>query len=90
MATLYKVDGSVLEVHPRNGTEFTLEELQGFVGGYIEIVPLRDGTHLICNEEGKLNGLPLNDEASAVWVKSYGFTDLIVGDALVCSESELG
>ena len=38
----------------------TLEAEQKAVGGYIEVVPLGDGKLLICNEEGKLNGMPGN------------------------------
>ena len=38
-----------------------LESLQKEVGGYIEAVyPFEDPVALICNEEGKLEGLPLN------------------------------
>ena len=37
--------------------ENTLEAEQKAVGGYIEVVPLGDGKLLICNEEGKLNGM---------------------------------
>nr|MBQ4454388.1 DUF3846 domain-containing protein [Clostridia bacterium] len=48
--------------HPRPveiGTE--LEDLQGAVGGYIEVVyPFDEPVGLVMNEEGKLDGLPLN------------------------------
>ena len=39
-----------------------LSRLQGIVGGYIEVVPFtrEDKVCIICNEEGKINGLPLN------------------------------
>ena len=38
-----------------------LESLQAEVDGYIEaIYPYEDSVAVICNEEGKLNGLPLN------------------------------
>lgn len=33
---LYTTDGGRRKVTPSNGTDFSLEELQGFVGGYIE------------------------------------------------------
>lgn len=36
----------------------TLEALQQAVGGYIEVVPLTEQLCVICNEEGKLLGLP--------------------------------
>ena len=38
-----------------------LDCLQKIVGGYIQVVyPFSDPVGIICNEEGKLNGLPLN------------------------------
>ena len=40
---------------------FSLESLQQQVGGYIQAVyPFKEPVALICNEEGKLEGLPLN------------------------------
>lgn len=40
----------------------TLQELQKAVGGSIEVVPaeLGDDALVICNEEGKIMGLPYN------------------------------
>ena len=38
----------------------TLENLQKTVGGYIETVTLDSDLVIICNEEGKLRGLPYN------------------------------
>ena len=41
--------------------EDTLEAMQETVGGYIEeYMPFDDEVAIICNEEGKMNGLPLN------------------------------
>lgn len=40
--------------------ENTLEAEQKAVGGYIEVLPLDNGKLLICNEEGKLNGMQGN------------------------------
>lgn len=37
-----------------------LEEMQEIVGGYIETLPLEEGIDIVCNEEGKINGLELN------------------------------
>ena len=37
-----------------------LADLQKAVGGYIEIVSNGDGTLIVCNEEGKLNGMEGN------------------------------
>ena len=37
-----------------------LEEMQKIVGGYIEVFPLADDVAIVCNEEGKINGLKPN------------------------------
>ena len=45
----------------REGTvEDKLESLQNLVGGNIEFFDLDDEISIICNEEGKINGLELN------------------------------
>ena len=64
-------------------TTNTLAYLQQTVGGYIEAVyPFDDPVAIICNEEGKINGLELNralrDEAGRVYDILAG-TFLIVG-----------
>lgn len=57
---------SVLLVEPGKKPEMIeienkLEEMQKAVGGYIEIADFfGDGAIIICNEEGKLKGLPFN------------------------------
>lgn len=40
--------------------ENELSALQEAVGGYIQVVPVTDKVCVICNEEGKLLGLPHN------------------------------
>ena len=52
----------VLKVAPGKAPEAVaipnnLEAMQQMVGGYIEVIPLED-VCLVCNEEGKLMGLP--------------------------------
>lgn len=85
---LYTTDLSVIEVIPKNGRYFTLEELQGYVGGRIEIIPLEkeglDNCLLVVHEEGKLIDLPFNIFASMEWIKYYGNTDFVLGDAIIC------
>lgn len=96
MAKIIYASGLVKEVKPANGKWFTLEEKQRIVGGYIEIIPTREGNWLVINEEGKLNHLPVNKEATLLYaygivVKEDGFalTDVVVGDVLYCTEKEL-
>lgn len=63
-----------------------LESLQKIVGGTIQAVyPFEDEAALICNDEGKLLGLPLNrplcDEDGMIY-------DIIVGTFLVVGLTE--
>lgn len=48
-----------------------MKELQDFVGGLVQIVPLPSGNDLICNDEGRLSGLPINEQASVLWRTEY-------------------
>lgn len=57
--------------------EDTLEAMQEIVGGYIEeYMPFEDEVAIVCNEEGKVNGLPLN---RAVYGKDKEILDIIAG-----------
>ena len=82
-AEWYKADGTILEVVPANSHDFVLDELQGFVGGYIEIIQLNESQIMVLNEEGKLKRLPMNENATLLALHA-GFYDTIVGDVLVC------
>lgn len=59
-----------------------LKELQEAVGGWIQAVDLSDTLTMWLNEEGKLNGLPLNTQATDLWEEVYGKTDFIVGNVI--------
>lgn len=59
----------------------TLEAMQTIVGGYIEAVyPFTDEVALVCNEEGKIAGLPLNRELKDSDGKIY---DIVAGTFFV-------
>lgn len=49
------------------GHPFTLDELQGLVEGYIEILEMANGNLFIFNEEGKIKDMPINKEATNLW-----------------------
>lgn len=62
--------------------ENTLKALQEAVGGRIEAAyPFDDPVALVCNEEGKLDGLPLN---RAIYDEDGQMVDIIAGDFTVC------
>ena len=84
-AILIKSDGEAKGVVPANGGDFTLEELQGFVGGLIEIVTLSNNVIMVVNEEGK-GVLPPNPTATIIAKTQNAIFpfDYIAGDALMC------
>lgn len=61
--------------------ENSLEAKQRFVDGHIQVIGLTDEIDLVLNDEGKLNGLPLN----RVWLgKDGNILDILVGNILAC------
>jgi len=67
-----------------------LKDMQAIVGGWIEMVPLTlnlAGTQhevsLFCNEEGKLQGLPLNRRATQMAGKNLRPGDYLAGDVFL-------
>ncbi len=70
--------------YPPAGPHYTLEELQRAVGGYIEIINF-DGGLMVLHEEGKIEGLPRNEEATrrAHQATAIFPDDYIAGDVLI-------
>jgi hypothetical protein len=59
-----------------------LASYQKFVGGYIEAVyPFDDPVCIVCNEEGKINGLQLN---RAIYTPDGEMHDIIAGSCFIC------
>jgi hypothetical protein len=77
------------------GAPPTLELLQKEVGGSIETVPNFDTFEgkpavAFCNEEGKIDGLPLNGPATKIWAEALDlkvgnvpWSDVLVGDVII-------
>ena len=83
-------EGDIKEVSPTNGKSFSYNELRAFVDGMVEIVPLPSGRELVCNEEGKLDGLEINQKATKIWKQEYPIEKypnnndaLVVGNVLI-------
>ena len=81
MALFIRSDGYKCHIEPNNGTDFSLEELQGYVGGYIQIVAVDNLRVMVVDEEGLL--LPINQTASNM------IGQRIVGDVVVCLSKEI-
>lgn len=71
-----------------------LGHLRRIVGGHMEVVPLWDRFRweevdrrcvVFCNEEGKLDGLGVNERATAMWYACMGgpANDYLVGNIAV-------
>ena len=58
-----------------------LEKMQSLVGGNIQYLPMGDAAAIICNEEGKIKGLPLN---RALYDSNGRLFDIVAGDFFIC------
>lgn len=76
------------EIKPMNGSDYSLQELQHYVGGYIETIRLGMGKLLIVDEEGKIkNKLP--NRLATDWLIVHGIPDWVAGDAVLIDEKHL-
>jgi hypothetical protein len=73
-----------------------LKPAQEFVGGMVQGIEFPNGDYLIVNEEGKMMGLPLNPEATALWRATFtedkylwGHDDWVSGPAILIKKKAL-
>ena len=77
------------EVSILNETKLSLKDMQDYVGGYIELVYDDGDTQIVCNEFGKIKGMPENEEATRMWYRKHHeksgvpIQDVLVGDVLI-------
>jgi len=89
MAILIPAYGERSTITGEDSGKFSLAQLRAVVGGYIEIVNLRRGLLMICNEDGKRLQLPVNEFATQLYRFTHpGIADVIVGDVLVARYPE--
>ena len=76
--------------------EPTLESAQEFVGGMVQGIEFPNGDYMIMNEEGKLLGLPVNEEATKLWRSTFtkdkylfGYDDWVSGPAILIKHKAL-
>jgi hypothetical protein len=102
MATIISVDDRVYAQQPANGKEFTLQELQDIVGGYIEftriprktraidengnVFDFAQGMILCVNEEGWILNPPLPLNQAASLLTGQP----IAGNAIALTSTEAG
>ena len=89
-ALLIKVDGSVEEVEPKNGTDFKLQELYDMLG--VELVdvvcmPNNNDKIMIVDDEGMYRS-ERNERGSVFLDECYGVPCDIYGDVLVVGNKQ--
>ena len=90
MALLVKTNGEQINVIPKNNKSFSLEELQFFVGGFIELFRTENKIFVL-NEEGLNLELPKNEVATSLLYKEVNLKTIqfLVGDIVICDENEI-
>lgn len=84
MKALVLTTDSTIEVEQDTDEFVSYATLSRAVGGMIEAVTLPSGLTLWVNEEGKMNGLPVNDYATRLFDSAFGSgIDIIVGNAII-------
>lgn len=88
---IIKANGQVIPVTPANGHDFDIKELNGAVGGYIEVIPMSEGRYMVLNEDGKGRGLPENPKATEIMLSETQVArdDYAVGDVLICFQRQI-
>jgi hypothetical protein len=71
------------EVLDLDAPEGGLKVLQNAVGGWVQAIDINEKVTMWLNEEGKMIGLPRNPIATALWTKTFGPTDIMVGNAVI-------
>ena len=87
-ARLLKASGEVMEIEPKNGTDFTLEELYEHLQcRLVEIITLNKDDIMVIDEEGKWTskGVNVNATKCAQENQAIMFWDYIVGHAIICN-----
>jgi hypothetical protein len=90
MAIVIAPDGTRTTLSPADGREFTLAELQGVVGGYIELVTLNEHQQMWVNEDGHRLGLAYNPIATRLYHMAGGHSEYpVLGTVLVTGPGEV-
>ena len=82
-SVLIRADGTFEHMPPANGAAYELAELQGLVGGYIEVIRTPLGMVMVMDEEGKLKEKAVNVAATEIF-RGLGVRDVVVGDVVYC------
>ena len=88
-AKLLKASGDVMEIEPKNGTDFKLDELYKHLQcSLVEVINLNQDDIMVVDDEGKLkanNVINVNATMLAQENQSITSWDYIAGDEIVCN-----
>ena len=88
-ARLLKFSGEVMEIEPKNGTDFKLDELHKHLNcSLVEVININQDDIMVVDEEGKLaSNNVINVNATMLAQENQAITswDYIAGDAIVCN-----
>ena len=88
-ARLLKFSGDVMEIEPKNGTDFKLDELHKHLNcSLVEVININQDDIMVVDEEGKLaSNNVINVNATMLAQENQAITswDYIAGDAIVCN-----
>lgn len=88
-AKLLKANGEVVEIEPKNGTNFTLDELYAHLQcALVEVINLNQDDIMVIDEEGKwasYNGVNVNATKCAQKNQAITSWNYIAGNAIVCN-----
>jgi hypothetical protein len=90
MAKLYKCDGTVKDVEPKNKKDgFGLQELYNLIGcRLVELVYLPNDEIIIVDEEGLVNDSELNFKITQIARQKSGYQYTLFGNAILCKSEE--
>ena len=88
-AKLLKASGEVVEIEPKNGTDFKLDELHKHLQcSLVEVINLNQDDIMVVDEEGKwASNNVINVNATVLAQENQAITswDYIAGNAIVCN-----
>lgn len=88
MALLIHSSGEFEPIIPKNGSTFTDDELRTLVDGYLGCIAFPDGRLMWIDEEGLLQGKPINMTATNLVFDFLQRDVLIVGRAVMTTRAE--
>lgn len=88
-AKLLKASGEVVEIKPKNGTDFKLDELYTHLQcSVVDVINLNQDDIMVVDDDGKLtsnNVINVNATVLAQENRAILFWDYVAGNAIVCN-----